>query len=52
MDSEKSYLRVAKKLGYFFLVILLLVAVAGIYQGYMEAHNDMKTSKFEDALES
>lgn len=47
MKLEKTYLRVAKKLGYFFLVIILFIAAGGIYQGFMEAHNDNKTSTKE-----
>ncbi|MCH2055726.1 MAG: hypothetical protein MK214_03740 [Thalassotalea sp.] len=47
MKSEKSYLRVAKKLGYFFLVIILFIAVGGIYQGFKEAHSDNKASTKE-----
>jgi hypothetical protein len=44
MDSEKYYLRVARKFGYFLSFIFLLVAVGGIYEGYKEAHNDTKTT--------
>ena len=47
MESEKSYLRVARKLGYFFLIIVLLIAVGGIYQGFIEAHNKSQTPVIE-----
>lgn len=47
MESEKSYLRVARKLGYIFLVIVLLFAVAGIYQGFIEAHNKSQAPVIE-----
>lgn len=48
MGSEKSYLRVARKLGYIFLAIVLLFAVAGIYQGFIEAHNKSQTPAIEN----
>lgn len=47
MESEKSYLRVARKLGYLFLIIFLLIVVGGIYQGFIEAHNSSQTPVIE-----
>jgi|GEM_PF-3861696 hypothetical protein len=50
MDSEKWYLKIAKKLGNFFLLIWLLVAIVGIYQGYMDAHHGIKSDNVEYSL--
>ena len=47
MKSEKYYFRVAKKLGYFFLIIFLLIVAGGVYKGFMEEHKDSNASRNE-----
>jgi hypothetical protein len=42
MKSKSKFLRIAKKLGLLILGIILLFAIAGINEGYKEAHNKQK----------
>ena len=44
MKSERSYFKVANKIGYSLLAIILLIAVGGIYQGFVDAHNTSEKS--------
>jgi len=39
MKSKKNYLRVATKIGYILLTVVLFIIAGGIYQGYNEAHD-------------
>lgn len=50
MDSEQWYLKIARKLGNFFLFIWLLIAIGGICQGYMDAHHGIKSDKVAYSL--